>query len=114
MPDLSPEAQDKVAKLKDEYLISLQERLSILGDCWQQLNSESYDENTLSAFRTGCHKLAGSAGSFGFDEISRVARSLEKICKGLTVESHSRDELVKFLGLGYQKLTDLIREKINR
>lgn len=108
MSELSQEAQDKVAKLKEDYLISLKERLIVLDDCWQLFNSGSYDENTLTTFRTGCHKLAGSAGSFGFDEISRVARSLEKICNGITIKNQNKKEIVKFLGLGYQKLTELI------
>ena len=112
MSELSPVAQAKVAKLREEYLISLQERLDTLNDCWQQFNSGTHKEDTLTTFRTGCHKLAGSAGSFGFDEISRVARSLEKVCNGITIKSHNQDEIVKFLGLGYQKLTELIHENI--
>ncbi len=80
MPDLSFEAQEKIAQLKKVYISSLPEKVTALEECWSKLKADPYNEKNLMQFRTICHKLAGSSGSYGLDKIFNYASRLEQAC----------------------------------
>ena len=70
------EAQQDEAyrELQREYLDELPRSLAELRAA---LVAFSRGEDTLPALKTGLHRLAGSGGSYGFPEISEIARAAE-------------------------------------
>ena len=70
------EAQQDEAyrELQREYLDELPRSLAALR---ADLAAFRRGEETLPALKTGLHRLAGSGGSYGFPEISEIARAAE-------------------------------------
>ena len=73
MPKLSSEAESKLEELKQEYILSLPDKVALLEACW--------NSNELESLRMNCHKSAGSSASFGLPDISFAARTLQALCK---------------------------------
>lgn len=69
--------QSKIAELQQRYIGNLPERRSAITDSWEQLNS-SISDDVLTALHTHYHKLAGSAGMYGFADMSAAARAAEQ------------------------------------
>ena len=67
--------------LRREYLKGAPQRLEELSA--QLAALEKGDAAQLDALRRGLHKLAGSGGSYGFDEVSQAARAGEHFAKAL-------------------------------
>lgn len=80
MPDLSTDAKRKIDQLKKAYIDSFPEKTKQLQILWQCMQSEGYSKNNLTELAAFCHKLAGSSGSYEFQEISRAAHSVEMSC----------------------------------
>lgn len=68
---------EKLQQLQNKYTAELPAKIQLLQNYWQQLQA-SYDDDVLREFSRGAHNLAGSAGTFGFSELSKQARILEK------------------------------------
>ncbi len=62
--------------LRTKYAEKLPRVLSQIDDLWAALNLQ-WQVERLDELHARIHKVAGSAGSFGFNELSRVARELE-------------------------------------
>ena len=73
MSDLSIQAKQKLHELKREYLKSFPEKSEEIKSYWIKKD--------LSELRIQCHKLAGSAASFEFPDVSFAAKTLEALCK---------------------------------
>ncbi len=110
MPNLSPDAQQKISQLKREYVASLPKKLAILDENWQKIIDGSFEMTHLELLRTHSHKLAGSAGSYGLDKISNTARSLEELCLEILRSTKTQQEIIKSIGPCYQKLVVLVRQ----
>jgi len=54
-----------------------------------ELQRGCLEEPTRAAAEAAAHKIAGSAGTFGFTEASRVAREIEDLVQVLTPEHAS-------------------------
>lgn len=77
-------------KLKERYLHKLPEKLSVLSDF--------VAEDDRLAAQSILHKLAGSAGMYGFPLISKIAAEIEDlIIAGESLSSDSVKELLKQL-----------------
>jgi HPt (histidine-containing phosphotransfer) domain-containing protein len=66
---------DRLKALYSRYRDALPERLGRLDGLLAEARGGSAD--SLKAFVADLHKLAGTAGSFGFDELGTAAGSLE-------------------------------------
>ena len=75
-PD-TPALDQALAALWEKFKPSILERLDRLDETSAALASGSLDEERRRAAERDVHKLAGSLGSFGFGEGSRLARSAE-------------------------------------
>ena len=73
MSRLSSEAKSKLEELKQEYILSLPNKVKALETFW--------NANELEQLGMKCHKIAGSSASFGLPDISFAARTLEALCK---------------------------------
>jgi len=76
MHGLSSEAQARQAQLLRKYMASLPEKRARIGDGWKQLQSSGWSADMLAKLIIEVHRLAGSAGSYGFEELGAVALTL--------------------------------------
>ena len=70
----SGEADDEMRALRDTYL----DYLGTLGPELSQMAETLDEDDTAKAIRTLAHSVAGTAGSFGFTDISDKAFELEE------------------------------------
>ncbi len=77
MHGLSREAQARQAQLLRKYIASLPEKQARIDNGWKQLQSSGWSAELLAKLKIEVHRLAGSAGSYGFDGLGAVALTLE-------------------------------------
>lgn len=70
---------DEFDALKRDYLSSVGERLETIRCALDSLESDPADAAALAEVRKGFHKLAGSAGSCGFVEVTPLAFEAEQM-----------------------------------
>ncbi len=73
---MSDALDDTYRKLQEEYLGELPQ---IFADLRRDIDAFRQGQEVLPALRTGFHRLAGSGGSYGFPEISDLARAAERV-----------------------------------
>lgn len=94
---------DLFLQLQREYVDELPVRLDELhADLARVQNS---DPEALTSLRTRFHRLAGSGGSYGFSEISRIAREMEQ-----WIHNHPSTPELSALRHGVRQLADAFRE----
>ncbi len=67
--------------LLEEYLQGMREQLALLTDLAERLAAAGNDREALDALRRETHKIHGSAGSYGFWGVSRLAAGMEATVK---------------------------------
>lgn len=67
--------------LLEEYLQGMREQLGLLTDLAERLAAAGNDPEALDALRRETHKIHGSAGSYGFWGVSRLAAGMEATVK---------------------------------
>ncbi len=73
---MSDAYDDAYRELQREYLDELPKMLAELRS---DIDSFRKGEKVLPVLRTGFHRLAGSGGSYGYPEISEIARAAERL-----------------------------------
>ena len=71
---------DRVRALRESYHHRLPERIRQVEGYWDLIRGGKRDQDTLISFHRLVHSLAGSAVTFGLDDIGRTAHALEIIC----------------------------------
>lgn len=71
---------DRVRALRKLYHHRLPERIQRIEKYWKLIRDGKRDQETLISLHRSVHSLAGSAVTFGFDDIGRTAHTLEMIC----------------------------------
>lgn len=69
--------QKALAPLKKRFAEQLPEKIKSLNALWVKASAAEAIKNDWDDFYILAHKLAGSGSTFGFDEISHIARKLE-------------------------------------
>lgn len=72
----------KLQQLMASYAESLPGMLADIEQHWQALTS-GWDEAGVARLQKACHQVAGSAATFGFAEVSRIAREAEHTLRGI-------------------------------
>ena len=87
---------DAYRALQQEYLDELPK---LFADLRADIDSFRNGEKVLPALRTGFHRLAGSGGSYGFPDISEIARAAERfvMAEPPALDAGKLDEVVKRL-----------------
>lgn len=75
---LPPELQRTLRELRDSYRGQLLERRQELQQAWQQLIRETWHERSLQNFHRILHDIAGTSGTFGFEQLSQYSRELTR------------------------------------
>ena len=75
--ELSPAAQAKLASRKARYVTSLRDKHREIEQLAKPVVDGATDAPTLDVLREAVHKLAGSAGLYGFGELQSAASELD-------------------------------------
>ncbi len=76
-PGLSSEGKAAEARLRRKYIDSLPAKRVLINDHWEQLQASGWSANALAALQAEVHRLTGSAGSYGFENLGAIASTLE-------------------------------------
>ena len=80
MPDQILTLEDELQKLKKSYVEYLPEKIKEIQNLWNNQVNNGQPE-TLEELHIMIHSIAGSAGTFGFDDMGKVAHSADNILK---------------------------------
>src|SRR5690349_22463436 len=80
-PPPPPSPAELPPGLLEEYLQSMREQLGVLVELADRLGAAGNDREALDALRRETHKIHGSAGSYGFWGVSRLAAGMEATVK---------------------------------
>lgn len=72
--------------LQERFVTGLERRVAQLDDClntFRQCAGGAVSESILDAMMRGFHSLAGIGGTYGFDEITDLARRGELLCRSI-------------------------------
>ncbi len=81
---------DAYRELQQEYLTELPK---LLAELRSDADAFRKGEQVVPALRTGFHRLAGSGGSYGFPEISEIARAAERLLSSDPPPAAAADKL---------------------
>ncbi|MCH9613084.1 MAG: hypothetical protein S4CHLAM102_15880 [Chlamydiia bacterium] len=98
-------------ELQEAYSQTVPEKLQNIRDCIEAIK-QHVDDETLSAMRNCVHKIAGSAGTYGYTEVSQECRSMEEcIVDALEHPDHARPQWDEELEGFYKKVEDHFKKK---
>lgn len=69
--------------LRQRYAASLADKRAALVDAWETWRASGDSPACLRELATLAHRLAGSAGSYGYDELGVRAGALDRIATAL-------------------------------
>ena len=91
MPDSDEALERALQALREEYLAAAPERVAEL---WAAMaHASSGDRAGITEVGSLCHRLAGSAGSYGFEAVSLRAREADQFCRRLEGQDADPDTL---------------------
>lgn len=73
--------QAQLAKLRTKYGLGLPGKIAAIEAAVAAIGTSSWDEPAFSTAYRQVHSLAGSSGTYGFPDISGLARAAEAILK---------------------------------
>ena len=77
--DLGKEFQ----KLRTEFRGSLPAKLRRLRSLWERIDCEEPDADALEILKRELHSMAGTGGTFGLPQVSKIAAAAEDALAGL-------------------------------
>jgi diguanylate cyclase (GGDEF)-like protein len=97
---LSGKVRERLEALGSKFAAQLPDRVRELRAAVSRVQANPTDEQQLTAAQSLAHKLAGSGSTFGFRDLSTVARRLEHLLRGLRTgdEEARSDDLGPLLG----------------
>ena len=93
MQSLSGKAQTLQAQLLSKYIASLPQKRARMENCWQRLQSSDWRADALAKLKGEAHRLAGSAGSYGLEELGALALNLEESLKSSASSAQQRSDI---------------------
>ena len=95
MDTANEELKRKIEALKKTFAVTLNTRLSEIEASLARLRSDAplADQvDTIKALLEQAHKIAGSAGTFGYGQVSVIASETEQLCDSIIKGSHGADQ----------------------
>jgi diguanylate cyclase (GGDEF)-like protein len=74
---------DKIKALQDNYRLGLPEKLTSIKTLHQSFSHSKNNYTAIEPLEKALHKLAGSAGTYGFNKLSALAKHAKKYCNDL-------------------------------
>lgn len=78
MFELSPQAQVRLQQMRDNYRQALPLKKNELEASWAQCRKTGWSGASVAELKSLAHKLAGSAGLFGLDDLGAAAKALDR------------------------------------
>ena len=66
----------QIVAIRARYKASFSEKKQLIDEYVERLSDEPTDKLVLSELHGELHKLAGSSGMYGYDDISRLCREI--------------------------------------
>ncbi len=105
--------QQALAALRDGFAKKISSKVEEIHQSWERLKAAPEDGRTFHLLHRQAHTLAGTAATYGFEEVGRLAREIELILQAKLAEDHftwtktTVDQVDVFL----VKLKKIAREK---
>lgn len=77
--NLSPRASRQMAEQRMRYLQSLPDKKAKIEQAWEKARLQAWSRVSFNQFTTLIHRLAGSAGSYGLDQLGQAAKCLDHL-----------------------------------
>ncbi len=100
--------QEKLHVLQNTYVTQLPEKLFEIRELWGQFSSGEHSD--VQDLRRAVHSLAGSGATFGFSDISVVARELEDQIRSLPTVQPPTEEDALVISTHIEKLATVFTE----
>ncbi|MEM8844081.1 MAG: diguanylate cyclase [Pseudomonadota bacterium] len=113
MVDYEPLDSEKFEKIRLMYVESFPEKIQTLQNCYANLGSSKELASVLIEFKNECHKLAGSSGSHGFDEIYKSSKKIEKQLDQVIEQESHWEEVQGHISQQFNALLTLLRNRIS-
>lgn len=81
MPDPADTVQAQLAMLRRKYGLALPGKISGIARAVASFLAAPWDEQACATAHRQVHSLAGSSGTYGYSDISGIARAAEEILK---------------------------------
>jgi len=104
MSDAPNNVQSQLAKLKTKYAAALPGKLASVESALAPLFAQPWSEEACATSHRQIHSLAGSAGTYGFGEITTIARDVEALLK------QSLDSRSTLSGSDQARVADLMKK----
>ena len=91
MSDKKSDIVDKLQELKNAYIRSLPGKITQIEQTWLQLK-KSWEQEILEELHRYVHSLAGSGGTFGFEELTTISRAADNILKSARLSGQQINE----------------------
>jgi diguanylate cyclase (GGDEF)-like protein len=105
------ELAEEIAKVRQQYLESLPTKASDINALWNELIVSGWSKGKVTTLGFELHSLSGSGQTFGFPQISELAKLAEKELDLLYAEKDSSTEQLEKIGQSIKLLTGLILDK---
>ena len=80
-PGRTDAVQVQLARLRRKFGLALPDKVSAIDSAFAPILQGPWSEEAANAAYRPIHSLAGSSGTYGFPEISALARSIEALIK---------------------------------
>jgi HPt (histidine-containing phosphotransfer) domain-containing protein len=109
---LSEHAHKLIAQQRRRYIESMPAKKEAILQCMAQVNSavKSGDANLCDKLFQQVHRLAGSAGSYGFDSLGHAASILDRYLVASSPGPDDITELASMLKKLLTEIDDIIRQ----
>ena len=87
MVELSQQAQMRLQQMRDNYKQSLSAKKNELEAAWAQCMQSGWEANAVAKLQSLAHKLGGSAGLYGFNELGEASRALDGGLAGVSQQA---------------------------
>jgi HPt (histidine-containing phosphotransfer) domain-containing protein len=111
-PKLPPELEAEMDKLHAEYARELPAKLAELQQAVRRARAHPLDEKLRQAARTLAHRLAGTAGSYGFPDESSAAAVIE--AQAIAAATAKPAELDMHWSLAESTVTDALAVRLGK
>lgn len=85
MVELSQQAQMRLQQMRDNYKQSLPAKKAEMELAWAECMQANWKGPCIAELKALAHKLGGSAGLYGFDDLGEASRSLDLALSGASV-----------------------------
>ena len=103
----------KLRQLQDQYIAQLPSNIDAINNAWLRTLNEN-DTEALDLLRQLAHNLTGSAGTFGFPDISVEARHIESDLRQLVDPLNLTDLTKKTIANRLQHIVALAKRRPNK